>query len=101
LTDGSLVGLPGAPVNVDWRELGVRPESLTVVSEGNETSATATVVERLGERTLVYARLADGTQVTAQDRALSSVKPGDLVRLKFDTAALHLFAADGSTWHAR
>jgi multiple sugar transport system ATP-binding protein len=101
LTDGSLVELPGAPVNMDWRELGVRPESLTVVSEGSETSATATVVERLGERTLVYARLADGTQVTAQDRGLSSVKPGDAVRLKFDTAALHLFAADGSTWHAR
>jgi multiple sugar transport system ATP-binding protein len=101
LTDGSLVGLPGAPANMDWRELGVRPESLIVVSEGNEASATATVVERLGERTLVYARLADGTQVTAQDRGLSSVKPGDAVRLKFDTAALHLFAADGSTWHAR
>ncbi|WP_461478442.1 ABC transporter ATP-binding protein [Mesorhizobium jarvisii] len=100
LTDGSLVELPGAPVNRDWRELGVRPESLTVVAEGNETSATATVVERLGERTLVYARLADGTQVTAQDRGLSSVKPGDAVRLKFDTTALHLFAADGSAWHA-
>ncbi|MBE1707077.1 MULTISPECIES: ABC transporter ATP-binding protein [Mesorhizobium] len=100
LTDGSLVELPGAPVNMDWRELGVRPESLTVVSEGNEASATATVVERLGERTLVYARLADGTQVTAQDRGLSSVKPGDAVRLKFDTTALHLFAADGSAWHA-
>ncbi|CAN7737799.1 ABC transporter ATP-binding protein [Mesorhizobium amorphae] len=101
LTDGSLVGLPGAPANMDWRELGVRPESLTVVSEGEETSATATVVERLGERTLVYARLADGTQVTAQDRGLSSIRPGDAVRLKFDTTALHLFAADGSTWHAR
>jgi multiple sugar transport system ATP-binding protein len=100
LTDGSLVEISGAPVNKDWRELGVRPESLTVVPEGNETSATATVVERLGERTLVYARLADGTQVTAQDRALSNVKPGDAVRLKFDTTALHLFAADGSTWHA-
>jgi multiple sugar transport system ATP-binding protein len=100
LTDGSLVELRGAPVNRDWRELGVRPESLTVVAEGNETSATATVVERLGERTLVYARLADGTQVTAQDRGLSSVKPGDAVRLKFDTTALHLFAADGSAWHA-
>ncbi|TIS97723.1 MAG: ABC transporter ATP-binding protein, partial [Mesorhizobium sp.] len=41
------------------------------------------------------------TQVTAQDRGLSSVKPGDAVRLKFDATALHLFAADGSAWHAR
>ena len=99
LGDGSLVGLPGAPSNKDWIEIGVRPESLTVVAQG-ETPATAVVVERLGERTLIYARLADGTQVTAQDRGLSSVEPGGAIYLKFDTAALHLFAADGSAWHA-
>ena len=100
LSDESLVDLRGAPASQDWRELGVRPESLTVVAEGGETSATATVVERLGERTLIYARLADGTQVTAQDRGLSTVEPGSMVRLKFDTTALHLFAADGSAWHS-
>jgi multiple sugar transport system ATP-binding protein len=100
LSDGSLVELPGAPADQDWRELGVRPEALTVVQEGGNTSATATVVERLGERTLIHARLADGTQVTAQDRGLSSVEPGATVRLTFDVSALHLFGADGSTWHA-
>ena len=101
LSDGSLVELPGGPTDKDWKEIGVRPESLTVVAQGGETSATAVVVERLGERTLIYARLADGTQVTAQDRGLSSVEPGGVVQLKFDTAALHLFAADGSAWHSR
>jgi multiple sugar transport system ATP-binding protein len=101
LSDGSLIELPGAPADKDWKEIGVRPESLTVVAQGGETSATAVVVERLGERTLIYARLADGTQVTAQDRGLSSVEPGGVVQLKFDTTALHLFAADGSAWHAR
>jgi multiple sugar transport system ATP-binding protein len=100
LSDGSLVDLPGAPADKDWNEIGVRAESLTVVAQGGETSATATVVERLGERTLVYARLADGTQVTAQDQGLSNVAPGGVVMLKFNTADLHLFAADGSTWHA-
>jgi multiple sugar transport system ATP-binding protein len=101
LSDGSLVELPGGPADKDWKEIGVRPESLTVVAQGGETSATAVVVERLGERTLIYARLADGTQVTAQDRGLSSVEPGGVVQLKFDTAAVHLFAADGSAWHSR
>jgi multiple sugar transport system ATP-binding protein len=100
LNDGSLVEIPAAPADMDWRVLGVRPESLTVVAEGGETSATATVVERLGERTLIYARLADGTQVTAQDRGLSNVEPGSTIRLKFDTASLHLFAAGGSAWHS-
>jgi multiple sugar transport system ATP-binding protein len=101
LSDGSLVELPGGPADKDWKEIGVRPESLTVVAQGGETSATAVVVERLGERTLIYARLADGTQVTAQDRGLSSVEPGGVVQLKFDTTAVHLFAADGSAWHSR
>lgn len=98
-SDGSLIELRGAPADTDWRELGVRPEALTVVLDGGDMFATATVVERLGERTLVHARLADGTQVTAQDRGLSNVEPGARVQLKFDASALHLFGPDGSTWH--
>ncbi|HLU05245.1 MAG TPA: sn-glycerol-3-phosphate ABC transporter ATP-binding protein UgpC [Woeseiaceae bacterium] len=99
LPDGSLVALRGAPVG-DWSELGVRPEALTVVAEGGDTSGRASVVERLGERTLVHVRLADGTQVIAQDVGLSTVEPGSEVRLRFDSSALHLFAKDGSAWHA-
>ena len=53
------------------------------------------MIERLGERTLVHVRLRDGAQVTAQDRGISTVEPGETVRLKFDTSALHLFGADG------
>jgi multiple sugar transport system ATP-binding protein len=100
LPDGSLVDLANASKGVEWRELGVRPEALTVVAEGGHTTGTATVLERLGERTVVHVRLADGTQVTAQDRGLSTVEPGGAVRLRFDTSALHLFGADGATWHA-
>ncbi len=70
---------------------------MTVVAEGGETEGTATVIERLGERTLVHVRLKDGVHVTAQDRGLSTIEPGDTVRLKFDTSALHLFGADGRT----
>jgi multiple sugar transport system ATP-binding protein len=101
LGDGSLVALHDAPADRDWRELGVRPEALTVVTDGGDASATATVVERLGERTLVHARLADGTAVVAQDRGLSSVVSGETIRLKFAPEAVHLFDADGSTWHAQ
>jgi multiple sugar transport system ATP-binding protein len=105
LADGSLVQLPGTPPTGEGLELGVRPEALSVVADGGETrgdtGGKATVVERLGERTLVHVRLADGSQVTAQDRGLSSVEPGAEVRLKFDTDALHLFGPDGAAWHAR
>ncbi len=101
LGDGSLVELRNAPADKDWRELGVRPEALTVVAEGGDASATATVVERLGDRTLVHARLADGTAVIAQDVGMSSVVSGEAVQLKFNPEAVHLFDADGSTWHAQ
>ena len=100
LDDGSLIDLSGAPADREWREIGIRPEALTIASGEDGIPGTATVVERLGERTLVHVRLANGTQVTAQDRGLSTVVPGEAVRMSVDRTALHLFAADGSTWHA-
>jgi multiple sugar transport system ATP-binding protein len=90
LGDGSVVPLPGPPKGEGPWELGIRPEALTVLP-GGTTTATATVVERLGDRTLVYARLSDGAQVIAQDGGKSAVKAGDSVGLSFDTSELHLF----------
>jgi multiple sugar transport system ATP-binding protein len=101
LGDGSLVALSEAPAGGKWLEIGIRPEALAVVGEGGDTTGTATVVERLGERTLVHVRLADGTQLIAQDAGYSSVSPGSAVQLKFDTSAMHLFDEAGATWHAR
>jgi multiple sugar transport system ATP-binding protein len=101
LADGAVVRLPGEPPLGGGFELGVRPEALSVVAEGGDTTGVATVIERLGERTLVHARLPDGAQVTAQDRGLSTVEPGAEVRLAFDTSALHLFGSDGTAWHAK
>jgi multiple sugar transport system ATP-binding protein len=94
LGDGAVVPLPKAPAGDGPWELGIRPEALTVVKDGL-TKATATVVERLGDRTLVYARLTDGTQVIAQDSGKSAVKAGDTISLAFDTSELHLFDGQG------
>jgi multiple sugar transport system ATP-binding protein len=94
LGDGAEVPLSKVPAGEGPWELGIRPEALTVVADG-VTKATATVVERLGDRTLVYARLSDGTLVIAQDSGKSAVKAGDSVGLAFDTSALHLFDAGG------
>ena len=94
LGDGAIVPLATTPKGEGPWELGIRPEALTVVANGL-TKATATVVERLGDRTLVYAKLSDGTQVVAQDGGKSQVKAGDSVDLSFDTAELHLFDGQG------
>jgi multiple sugar transport system ATP-binding protein len=100
LADGGLVPLTGMAAPAGATVLGVRPEALTVVAEGGETEGTATVIERLGERSLIHVRLKDGTQVIAQDRGVSTVEYGDAVRLTFDSSALHLFGEDGRAWHA-
>lgn len=94
LGDGTVVLLPSAPQGAGPWEMGIRPEALTVSSSGM-AKATATVVERLGDRTLIYAKLSDGTQVIAQDGGKSQVKAGDSIGLDFDTAELHLFDGQG------
>ncbi len=96
--DGTLIALPPGHSGKDVSQLGVRPEALLVTAEDGDTSGTVSVIERLGERTLLYVRLRDGSLVTAQDRGVSPVQSGEMVRLQFDRSALHLFAADGSAW---
>jgi multiple sugar transport system ATP-binding protein len=101
LGDGSIVetaiprdGLPGADLRI-----GLRPEAVRVASGKNATKAKVELVERLGERTLVYARLGDGQAITGEDDAYSRVKLGDEVALAIDGAAAHLFGPDGTGYH--
>jgi len=82
-------------------QLGLRPESVTVGgADGGVTTATVELVERLGDRTLVYTRLADGLEVIAEDEGNSRLQMGETVRLSINGAATHLFDADGRGYHA-
>jgi len=87
-------------LNGDLR-LGIRPENLAITAPGaGNIDAKVELVERLGDRTLVYARLPQGLQVTAQDEGSSRVRVGDTVGLRIDSADAHLFDADGTAHHA-
>jgi len=87
---------PGAAV-----QLGLRPEGVVVVAAGaGATDAKVQLVERLGDRTLVYVCLADGLEVIATDEGNSRVAAGDTVGLRIDGAAAHLFGPDGAGRHA-
>jgi multiple sugar transport system ATP-binding protein len=77
--------------------VGLRPEAVRVARSG--TKAKVELVERLGERTLIYARLTDGQPVTAEDSGNSRVRIGDEVTLKIDGASAHVFDADGAGYH--
>ena len=81
--------------------LGLRPEAVRVGGRGKSTTkAKVELVERLGERTLVYGRLADGLAITAEDEGDSKVKIGDEVPLKIDAGGAHVFGPDGTGYHA-
>jgi multiple sugar transport system ATP-binding protein len=80
--------------------LGLRPEAVRVGGRGKAApKAKVELVERLGERTLIYARLSDGQPITAEDGGDSRVKIGDQVPLKIDGAAAHVFDSDGTGYH--
>jgi multiple sugar transport system ATP-binding protein len=80
--------------------LGLRPESVRVSQGEGSVPAKVELVERLGERTLIYAKLADGQAITGEDKGVSPLKIGDTIGLTIDGAAAHLFDADGVGHHA-
>jgi multiple sugar transport system ATP-binding protein len=102
LGDGSEVQtrVPRASLPEGALQLGLRPEHVAVANGDATTQATVDLVERLGERTLVYARLADGAPITAEDEGNSRVRIGDRIGLRIDGAAAHLFGPDGTGHHA-
>ncbi|QAY78529.1 ABC transporter ATP-binding protein [Sphingosinicella sp. BN140058] len=82
-------------------QLGLRPEHVRVSpDEPGTLAAKVELVERLGDRTFVYARADDHLPITAEDRGDSRVRIGDAIGLRIDGAAAHLFDADGVGHHA-
>ncbi|MBD8064513.1 sn-glycerol-3-phosphate ABC transporter ATP-binding protein UgpC [Devosia sp. PTR5] len=78
---------------------GIRAEAAHIDPNGS-IEATVDVVERLGERTLVYTRLADGASLVAEDKGISSVQAGDTVRIALDGHAAMAFDEAGKAYHA-
>jgi multiple sugar transport system ATP-binding protein len=99
LCDGSSVAteVPMAAVG-DGRglTLGVRAEN---VQPGGGTAARVDVIERLGERTLVYANLADGSTIVYDEPGDVRLAVGETVHLTIDGATAHLFDAQGRSLH--
>jgi multiple sugar transport system ATP-binding protein len=69
---------------------GVRPEHLTMASEGAGAPAEVSVVEPTGAETLVFGRIA-GKDITAVFRERHQFAPGQQIHLAPDLGAVHLF----------
>jgi len=95
----SAIDLDGAAA--EETTLGIRPDAVRIVSPvDGATRGKAHVVEHLGERSMVYVHLADGTVMVAQDQGGSPVSAGDEVGLAFEASAAHVFDATGKAFHA-
>ena len=103
LKDGSTVEIDIPEMKPGRYEMGIRPEAVQAVDDDERhavtTTATVGVVERLGERTLLYCTLEDGTELIATDKGRSEARTGDRVKLAFDATALHLFDEAGNAYH--
>jgi len=79
--------------------LGVRPEHLIVSSAKGESPATAKIVERLGERTLVHLEFGDGTNSVAAVPGIGGIKAGDSVSVAIKAENACFFDAAGRAYH--
>lgn len=82
-------GVPGeGPVR-----LGVRPEHLRLVSEGDGIAMDVKVVEPTGSETMVFLRCGE-QDVTAVFRERHAFAPGSVIHLSPDPTYAHVFDAD-------
>ncbi len=82
--------------------LGLRPENVRVAPAAKATTKIKVeLVERLGERTLIYGKLSNGQSITAEDEGNCKIKMGDEIGILIDASAGHVFGADGASHHAR
>jgi multiple sugar transport system ATP-binding protein len=103
LGDGTIVqtAVPRDSLPADDVEIGLRPEHVRVAKTEGATTAEVLLVERLGERSIIYGKLKDGRSITAEDSGMTGVRVGDMVPLTIDGERAHLFGPDGTGYHRR
>jgi multiple sugar transport system ATP-binding protein len=98
--DGGEVALP-SPVSplaeTETVTLGVRPEHMLEGGDGAlKVEGEVEAVEHLGEASLVYLRLADGTRLIVRAPDDTEAAPGARYQASAPERSIHLFRADGS-----
>jgi len=76
--------------------MGIRPQSLRLVDPDEaRLPCTVDLVERLGDETVISARLHSGKLVLANLAGDAAIKTGQKIGLTFDNAKAHLFKGSG------
>lgn len=103
MPDGSQADVPADGTNVkpgDKLTLGIRPEDLQIMDEGDSTkkatfSVKSTVIEYLGDTAYMYAELGVDNTFIARLESNSDVKNGDTVKFKLPSEFIYLFNDNG------
>ncbi len=99
LTNGESVTVPTPLQDVNPGErvkLGVRPEHVALHPDG-ELRGAIEVLEHLGSRAYLHARLGDGTRIVAETEGDTAARMGDQVTLRLRSEACHLFDESGKS----
>jgi len=90
--DGTALPLPAEAGGQDGQKVvyGIRPEHLSLASDGAGTPAEVAVIEPTGAETLVFCKLAN-QEISAVFRERHQFAPGQSIQLAPDLSAVHLF----------
>ena len=94
LKSGHRIDLPVIQTQGTIVTVGVRPEALSVGSNG-QLAGIITVIEHLGGETLTYVDIGGGKLATVKSGESAPGKVGDAVRLRVSEDRLHVFGPDG------
>lgn len=76
--------------------VGLRPENVVLCPVGQGLlNGKVELIEALGAETLIYVATAEGAQFVSRRHARSPLQVGDVVGLRIDADAAHLFDAQG------
>ena len=87
-----------APRANEGFEIGVRPEHVSLMppgSEGADLHGAVSIVEQLGNSTVIYIDT-DAGQVVAESHGKDQTRSGERISLKFDLENIHLFDPAGT-----
>ncbi len=89
--------VPAAAAPSDGKvRVGLRPEALKLCAPGSgDCDAKIDFVEFLGDRTYAFVSLAGGERVVALGGVPCTLRPGEVVGIKFDNASAHVFDSGG------
>jgi multiple sugar transport system ATP-binding protein len=98
LEGGMSLPAPASASGVDGQNViyGTRPEHMELTGGSDGVATEVVVVEPTGADTQIFSKIA-GVEVTSVFRDRHAFRPGEIIRLRPDTARAHLFDAASGT----